>query len=124
MLVVKNIKKDGIISLARRPKKLDSFDTIISKNMIDKQSPEQDDEDIQRARLFEEMLWGHVESLTETHKDIVITSAVLIKVALSLYTTILEDDQDVERIASAAINAIPQLRIRMDNELKNPPIIH
>ena len=110
--------------MARRPKKLDSFDTIISKNMIDKQSPEQDDEDIQRARLFEEMLWGHVESLTETHKDIVITSAVLIKVALSLYTTILEDDKDVERIASAAINAIPQLRMRMDNELKNPPIIH
>ena len=75
-------------------------------------------------RLIEEILWGHVESLTETHKDIVITSAVLIKVAISLYTTILEDDKDVEKIAHAAMKTIPQLRVRMEKEIYTPPIIH
>jgi hypothetical protein len=123
-VLVKCTNKDGIISLARRPKKLDKFSSIISGNIIEEQSSKEDVEDIKRARLIEEILWGHVESLTETHKDIVITSAVLIKVAISLYTTILEDDKDVEKIAHAAMKTIPQLRVRMEKEIYTPPIIH
>jgi len=112
--------------LARNPKKLDQFSSIIIGNMFDGQSPEKDAEDIKRAQIFEEMLWGHVESLTENHKDVIITSAILIKIALSLYTVILENDEDVEKIAHAAMKTIPQLRARMKNELytSTPHILH
>jgi hypothetical protein len=52
------------------------------------------------------------------------TSAILIKIALSLYTIILQDDKDVEKIAQAAIKNIPKFRARMEQELNNPTTLH
>ena len=45
------------------------------------------------------------------------TSAVLIRIALSLYTVILPDDKDVEKIAIQGIKTIPDLRRIMKREL-------
>jgi hypothetical protein len=48
----------------------------------------------------------------------------LIKIALSLYTVILKDDKDVEKITQAAINTIPKLRAIMERELNSPTTLH
>lgn len=82
------------------------------------------EDDLKRSNMIEAMIWGEVETYTSSHKDVVITSAILIKIALSLYTVILEDDKDVEKITQAAIDSIPQLRARMQRELNTPITLH
>ena len=75
------------------------------------------EDQLKKAREVEQLLWKSIESYLETDKDIVITSAVLIRIALSLYTVILPDDEDVEKIAIQGIKTIPDLRKLMKREL-------
>ena len=75
------------------------------------------EDQLKKSREVEQLLWKSIESYLETDKDIVITSAVLIRIALSLYTVILPDDEDVEKIAIQGIKTIPDLRKLMKREL-------
>jgi len=75
------------------------------------------EDQLKKAREIEQLLWKSIESYLETDKDIVMTSAVLIRIALSLYTVILPDDEDVEKIAIQGIKTIPDLRKLMRREL-------
>ena len=75
------------------------------------------EDQLKKAREVEQLLWKSIESYLETDKDIVMTSAVLIRIALSLYTVILPDDEDVEKIAIQGIKTIPDLRKLMRREL-------
>ena len=75
------------------------------------------EDQLKKAREIEQLLWKSIESYLETDKDIVMTSAVLIRIALSLYTVILPDDEDVEKIAIQGIKTIPDLRKLMKREL-------
>jgi len=75
------------------------------------------EDQLKKAREVEQLLWKSIESYLETDKDIVMTSAVLIRIALSLYTVILPDDEDVEKIAIQGIKTIPDLRKLMKREL-------
>jgi|TARA_B110000908_G_C10183728_1_gene416972 hypothetical protein len=81
-------------------------------------------EDLKRSSMIENILWNELEAYTSNQKDVVITSAILIKIALSLYTVILKDDKDVEKITQAAINTIPKLRAIMERELNSPTTLH
>ena len=75
------------------------------------------EDQLKKAREVEQLLWKSIESYLETDKDIVMTSAVLIRIALSLYTVILPDDEDVEKIAIQGMKTIPDLRKLMKREL-------
>ena len=75
------------------------------------------EDDLQRARAIEQLLWQTIETYLDSDRDIVMTSAVLIRIALSLYTVILPDDKDVEKIAIQGIKTIPDLRRIMKREL-------
>ena len=75
------------------------------------------EDDLQRAREIEQLLWQTIETYLDSDRDIVMTSAVLIRIALSLYTIILPDDKDVEKIAIQGIKTIPDLRRIMKREL-------
>ena len=75
------------------------------------------EDDLQRAREIEQLLWQTIETYLDSDRDIVMTSAVLIRIALSLYTVILPDDKDVEKIAIQGIKTIPDLRRIMKREL-------
>ena len=75
------------------------------------------EDQLKKAREVEQLLWKSIESYLETDKDIVMTSAVLIRIALSLYTVILPDDKDVEKIAIQGMKTIPDLRKLMRREL-------
>ena len=75
------------------------------------------EDQLKKAREVEQLLWKSIESYLETDKDIVMTSAVLIRIALSLYTVILPDDEDVEKIAIEGMKTIPDLRKLMKREL-------
>jgi hypothetical protein len=77
------------------------------------------EDQLKKAREVEQLLWKSIESYLETDKDIVMTSAVLIRIALSLYTVILPDDEDVEKIAIQGIKTIPDLRKLMKRELNS-----
>ena len=77
------------------------------------------EDQLKKAREIEQLLWKSIESYLETDKDIVMTSAVLIRIALSLYTVILPDDEDVEKIAIQGIKTIPDLRKLMKRELNS-----
>tara|TARA_R110000823_G_scaffold110037_1_gene229805 strand:+ start:956 stop:1222 length:267 start_codon:yes stop_codon:yes gene_type:complete len=77
------------------------------------------EDQLKKAREVEQLLWKSIESYLETDKDIVMTSAVLIRIALSLYTVILPDDKDVEKIAIQGIKTIPDLRKLMKRELNS-----
>jgi hypothetical protein len=79
--------------------------------------PMEIEDQLKKAREVEQLLWKSIESYLETDKDIVMTSAVLIRIALSLYTVILPDDEDVEKIAIQGIKTIPDLRKLMKREL-------
>ena len=79
--------------------------------------PMEIEDQLKKAREIEQLLWKSIESYLETDKDIVMTSAVLIRIALSLYTVILPDDEDVEKIAIQGIKTIPDLRKLMKREL-------
>ena len=79
--------------------------------------PMEIEDQLKKAREIEQLLWKSIESYLETDKDIVMTSAVLIRIALSLYTVILPDDEDVEKIAIQGIKTIPDLRKLMRREL-------
>jgi hypothetical protein len=79
--------------------------------------PMEIEDQLKKAREVEQLLWKSIESYLETDKDIVMTSAVLIRIALSLYTVILPDDEDVEKIAIQGIKTIPDLRKLMRREL-------
>ena len=63
------------------------------------------EEQLEKAHEIEKLLWKTIESYLESDKDIILTSAVLIRIALSLYTVILPDDKDVEKIAIQGITA-------------------
>ena len=67
------------------------------------------EDDLQRAREIEQLLWQTIETYLDSDRDIVMTSAVLIRIALSLYTVILPVDKDVVKIAMRGINTIPGL---------------
>ena len=99
--------------MVKKIKKLKQFEAI-----------EATDEDLKRSSMIENILWNELEAYTSNHKDVVITSAILIKIALSLYTVILKDDKDVEKITQAAINTIPKLRAIMERELNSPTTLH
>ena len=75
------------------------------------------EDQLDKAHEIEKLLWKTIESYLETHKDIILTSAVLIRIALSLYTIILPDDEDVEKIAIQGMKTIPDLRKLMRREL-------
>jgi hypothetical protein len=79
--------------------------------------PMEIEDQLKKAREVEQLLWKSIESYLETDKDIVMTSAVLIRIALSLYTVILPDDKDVEKIAIQGMKTIPDLRKLMRREL-------
>ena len=79
--------------------------------------PMEIEDQLKKAREVEQLLWKSIESYLETDKDIVMTSAVLIRIALSLYTVILPDDEDVEKIAIQGMKTIPDLRKLMKREL-------
>ena len=79
--------------------------------------PMEIEDDLQRAREIEQLLWQTIETYLDSDRDIVMTSAVLIRIALSLYTVILPDDKDVEKIAIQGIKTIPDLRRIMKREL-------
>ena len=81
--------------------------------------PMEIEDQLKKAREIEQLLWKSIESYLETDKDIVMTSAVLIRIALSLYTVILPDDEDVEKIAIQGIKTIPDLRKLMKRELNS-----
>lgn len=99
--------------MVKKIKKLKQFEAI-----------EATDEDLKRSSIIENILWNELEAYTSNQKDVVITSAILIKIALSLYTVILKDDKDVEKITQAAINTIPKLRAIMERELNSPTTLH
>ena len=75
------------------------------------------EDQLDKAHEIEKLLWKTIESYLETDKDIILTSAVLIRIALSLYTIILPDDEDVEKIAIQGMKTIPDLRKLMKREL-------
>ena len=75
------------------------------------------EDQLDKAREIEQLMWKTIESYLETDKDIILTSAVLIRIALSLYTIILPDDEDVEKIAIEGMKTIPDLRKLMKREL-------
>ena len=75
------------------------------------------EEQLEKAHEIEKLLWKTIESYLESDKDIILTSAVLIRIALSLYTVILPDDEDVEKIAIQGMKTIPDLRKIMRREL-------
>ena len=75
------------------------------------------EDQLEKAREIEQLMWKTIESYLETDKDIILTSAVLIRIALSLYTVILPDDEDVEKIAIEGMKTIPDLRKLMRREL-------
>ena len=75
------------------------------------------EDQLEKAHEIEKLLWKTIESYLETDKDIILTSAVLIRIALSLYTIILPDDEDVEKIAIQGMKTIPDLRKLMRREL-------
>lgn len=75
------------------------------------------EDQLDKAHEIEKLLWKTIESYLETDKDIILTSAVLIRIALSLYTIILPDDEDVEKIAIQGMKTIPDLRKLMRREL-------
>tara|TARA_B110000438_G_scaffold264723_1_gene277596 strand:- start:337 stop:603 length:267 start_codon:yes stop_codon:yes gene_type:complete len=75
------------------------------------------EDQLDKAREIEQLMWKTIESYLETDKDIILTSAVLIRIALSLYTVILPDDEDVEKIAIEGMKTIPDLRKLMKREL-------
>jgi hypothetical protein len=75
------------------------------------------EDQLDKAREIEQLMWKTIESYLETDKDIILTSAVLIRIALSLYTIILPDDEDVEKIAIQGMKTIPDLRKLMRREL-------
>ena len=75
------------------------------------------EDQLDKAREIEQLMWKTIESYLDTDKDIVMTSAVLIRIALSLYTVILPDDKDVEKIAIQGMKTIPDLRKLMRREL-------
>ena len=75
------------------------------------------EDQLEKAHEIEKLLWKTIESYLESDKDIILTSAVLIRIALSLYTVILPDDKDVEKIAIQGIKTIPDLRKIMRREL-------
>jgi hypothetical protein len=79
--------------------------------------PMEIEDDLQRAREIEKILWQTIETYLDSDTDIVMTSAVLIRIALSLYTVILPDDKDVEKIAIQGMKTIPDLRRLMRREL-------
>ena len=83
-----------------------------------------DEEDLKKSVRIEQKLWKDVEGYIDSYDDVVITSAVLIKIALSLYTVVLKDDKDVKKITQAAVNTIPQLRARMEQELDTSITLH
>lgn len=83
-----------------------------------------DKEDLKKSVRIEQKLWKDVEGYIDSYDDVVITSAVLIKIALSLYTVVLKDDKDVKKITQAAVNTIPQLRARMEQELDTSTTLH
>ena len=80
------------------------------------------EDDLQRAREIEQLLWQTIETYLDSDRDIVMTSAVLIRIALSLYTVILPDDKDVEKIAIQGIKTIPDLRRIMKRELTSTSV--
>ena len=75
------------------------------------------EDQLEKAREVEQLLWQTIEGYLESDKDIILTSAVLIRIALSLYTIILPDDEDVEKIAIQGMKTIPDLRKLMRREL-------
>ena len=75
------------------------------------------EDQLEKAREIEQLLWQTIEGYLESDKDIILTSAVLIRIALSLYTVILPDDKDVEKIAIQGMKTIPDLRKLMRREL-------
>ena len=86
--------------------------------------PQSDLEDLEKSAKIEKLLWEEVEKYISSYEDVVITSAVLIKIALSLYTVVLKDDKDVKKITQAAVKTIPQLRARMEHELDTSITLH
>jgi hypothetical protein len=46
--------------------------------------PQSDLEDLEKSAKIEKLLWEEVEKYISSYEDVVITSAVLIKIALSL----------------------------------------
>ena len=75
------------------------------------------EDQLDKAREIEQLMWKTIEGYLESDKDIILTSAVLIRIALSLYTVILPDDKDVEKIAIQGMKTIPDLRKLMRREL-------
>ena len=75
------------------------------------------EDQLEKAREIEQLMWKTIEGYLESDKDIILTSAVLIRIALSLYTVILPDDKDVEKIAIQGMKTIPDLRKLMRREL-------
>ena len=75
------------------------------------------EDQLDKAHEIEKLLCKIIQSYLETDKDIILTSAVLIRIALSLYTIILPDDEDVEKIAIQGMKTIPDLRKLMSSEL-------
>ena len=75
------------------------------------------EEQLENASELEQILWKAIEKSIGSEVDIITSSAVLIRIALSLYTIILPKDEDVEKMSNAGLKTIPNLREVMRREL-------
>ena len=62
-------------------------------------------------------LWELLTPYTETHEDVMMSTAVLMKTAIQMYTVVLTDE-DIERLLAHYIrDSIPEIRAQFQKQL-------
>lgn len=77
-----------------------------------------------RKEIPEEMealnyqVWQLLEPYTRSQDNILMTSAVLLKIAIQMYTVVLNDEDIAGMLSHEAIDSIPDLRRQLQKNLK------
>lgn len=75
-------------------------------------------EDHLKMMEINKAIWDAIIPHTKNEEDIVLTSAVLLKSAIQLYTLSLQDEEIEEMLTGYALDAIPALRESFDFIIK------
>ena len=60
--------------------------------------------------------------LSDSKEDLMMSSAILIKTALEMYTVVLPDEAIENMLTNEVVNSIPSIREKMEGTLLNPTV--
>ena len=63
-------------------------------------------------------LWSMLEPYTRNQDDVMMASAVMLKICIQLYTIVMEDEEIAAFLSHEAIESIPNLRMQLQQSLK------